>query len=34
VLWVLHDMNNLLEILAGVAGFVLLWLFFFFLFLL
>jgi len=30
----LHHMNTLLEILAGAIGFVLLWLFFFFLFLL
>jgi hypothetical protein len=34
VLRVLHDMNTFIEFMAGVAGFVLLWLFFFFLFLL
>jgi len=33
-LWLLHDMKTLFEFLAGVAGLVLLWLFFFLLFLL
>jgi hypothetical protein len=34
VLRVLHDMSAVIEFLAGLVGFVLLWLFFFFLFLL